>query len=298
MKRVWLIYALLTMALWGLWGALSGLTAMSGFPETLVYCIWALVMIIPTMIVLGKSGWKIDTDSKSILHGLTIGLLGAGGQMLLFYVLTIGPAYLIFPVISVSPLVTITLAIVLLNERTSWLGVLGIILAMIALPLFDLQLGNSTNGSLGSWLPLSIVIMACWGLQAFFMKLANVNTSAESIFFYMTVSGILLIPVALFMTDFSADISWSIGSVSTIAAVQILNAVGALLLVFAFRSGKAIVVSPLVNAGAPLVTAVISLAIAQTLPPTLKMTGILLATIAAVLLAIAPENKSQNTEIK
>ena len=38
-----------------------------------------------------------------------------------------------------------------------------------------------------------------------------------------------------------------------------LNAIGALTLVYAFRYGKAIVVAPLTNAGAPLVTAVISL---------------------------------------
>ena len=36
--------------------------------------------------------------------------------------------------------------------------------------------------------------------------------------------------------------------------IQILNAVGALTLVYAFRYGKAIVVSPLINAGAPLLT--------------------------------------------
>ena len=34
-----------------------------------------------------------------------------------------------------------------------------------------------------------------------------------------------------------------------------LNAIGALTLVFAFRYGKAIIVSPLINAGAPLLTA-------------------------------------------
>jgi len=38
----------------------------------------------------------------------------------------------------------------------------------------------------------------------------------------------------------------------------------ALLLVYAFRYGKAIVVSPLVNAGAPLLTALIALGVAGT----------------------------------
>ena len=43
------------------------------------------------------------------------------------------------------------------------------------------------------------------------------------------------------------------------AGIQILNAIGALTLVYAFRYGKAMVVAPLTNAGAPLVTAVLAL---------------------------------------
>ena len=61
---------------------------------------------------------------------MTIGLLGAGGQMLLFKALTIGPAYFIFPIISLSPAITIAMSFVLLRERTGKLGALGIVLAL------------------------------------------------------------------------------------------------------------------------------------------------------------------------
>ncbi len=47
--------------------------------------------------------------------------------------------------------------------------------------------------------------------------------------------------------------------------------------------------SPLTNAGAPLMTAVISLIVIGTLPGPLKLVGLVLASIAAVLLALAPE---------
>ena len=53
------------------------------------------------------------------------------------------------------------------------------------------------------------------------------------------------------MTDFSQPINYGRGGPWLAAATQILNAVGALTLVYAFRYGKAIVVSPLTNAGAP-----------------------------------------------
>jgi drug/metabolite transporter (DMT)-like permease len=111
---------------------------------------------------------------------------------------------------------------------------------------------------------------------------------AESIFFYMTVWSLLLIPVALAMTDFSVPINWGLDGPYLAAITQILNSVGALTLVYAFRYGKAIVVSPLTNAGAPLITAVISILLLGTVPTTTKIVGVALALVAAVFLAIEP----------
>src|SRR5277367_2641503 len=121
------------------------------------------------------------------------------------------------------------------------------------------------------------------------MKLANATMDAESIFFYMTVWGLLLIPVALGMTDFSAPINMGMEGPYLSAATQILNSIGALTLVYAFRYGKAIVVSPLTNAGAPLITAVLSILLLGTTPTATKLAGIALALVAAVFLAIEPE---------
>ncbi|TFW13967.1 EamA family transporter [Brevundimonas intermedia] len=286
-SRRWLLFAFLTVGLWGVWGAFAGISAQRGFPETLVYCVWAVTMILPAVVVMQREKWKLDRDPKSILFGLLIGLTGAGGQMILFYAVTTGPAYLIFPIISLSPLITILLSLLLLKERTSRLGALGVALALVALPLFDFspQGFSFTQGS--TWFPLALIIMACWGVQAYFMKLANNHMSAESIFFYMMLSGLLLTPAALAMTDFSRPINWGWDGPWLAAVIQMLNAVGALFLVYAFRHGKAIVVSPLTNAGGPLVTAVISLLIVGVMPGELKMVGLALAFIAAALLATA-----------
>ena len=208
--------------------------------------------------------------------------------MVLFYAVTTGPAYLIFPIISLSPLITILMSLVLLKERTSRLGALGAVLALIALPLFDFSPQGFSFAQGGTWFPLALIIMACWGVQAYFMKLANNRMSAESIFFYMMLSGLVLIPVALAMTDFSKPINWGADGPWLAAGIQILNAIGALAVVYAFRHGKAIVVAPLTNAGAPLVTAVIALLIAGVVPGDLKMIGLALAFVAAALLASAP----------
>jgi drug/metabolite transporter (DMT)-like permease len=121
------------------------------------------------------------------------------------------------------------------------------------------------------------------------MKLANDPVSAESIFFYMMVGGLVLAPVAWAWTDFSQPVNTGWDGPWMTAGIQLLNAVGALTLVYAFRYGKAIVVAPLTNAGAPLVTAVLALVFAGAVPGPLKILGLALALVASLLLVIEPE---------
>ncbi|WP_369934117.1 EamA family transporter [Xanthomonas tesorieronis] len=287
-RRPWLMFALTTVVLWGLWGALSPLSAAHGFPDTLVYCVWALTMLPPALYLLWRNGWQLERSPRAIGYGLTIGLLGAGGQMLLFHTLTIGPAYFVFPIISLSPVVTIALSFLLLRERTGWQGTLGIVLALLALPLLDLSFGRGSGGGLG-WFLQSLLIMLAWGVQAYFMKLANDSVRAESIFAYMTLGAVLLAPVALAMTDWRQPVNTGLDGPWMTAAIQLLNAVGAVTLVYAFRHGKAIVVAPLSNAGAPLVTAALALLFAGVVPGPLKAVGLVLALIASLLLVLEPE---------
>ncbi len=291
-RHAGLVYALVTTVFWGVWGAFAGAPSQHGFPETLIYVVWAITMVPPALYALARSGWRLPTDAKSVFLGALIGLTGAGGQMLLFHAVHTGPTYLIFPLIALSPVVTIVLSLLWLKERTTWLGTVGIVLAVLALPLFDYVPGRGLGGHGVAWFFYSIVILAAWGVQAFFIKLANRSMSAEGIFFYMALMGVALIPVALAMTDFARPINYGWSGPYLAAATQILNSLGALTLVYAFRYGKALVVSPLTNAGAPLITAILSLALLGIVPNTLKVVGIALAFGAAALLAIEPEGNA------
>ena len=287
-RRTWVGCSLTTVVLWGVWGALSGLSAEHGFPDTLVYGVWALTMIPPAAFVLWLGGWKLDRTPRAVVYGLLIGLLGAGGQMLLFHTLTVGPAYFVFPIISLSPVVTIALSFALMRERTGRAGTLGIALALVSLPLLNLSEGSVGGAGVG-WFLQSLLIMLAWGVQAYLMKLANEHVGADSIFFYMTVGALLLVPVAWAMTDFGRPINLGLDGPWMAAAIQILNAIGALTLVLAFRYGKAIVVAPLTNAGAPLITAALAMLLAGVVPGPLKMLGLLLALAASLLLVLQPE---------
>ena len=288
MESSWLKFALLTAIAWGIWGAFTAVPSEHGFPDTLTYVVWALTMILPAIWALRRAGTGLQRDRRSVALGLAVGLLGAGGQMLLFRAVTLGPTYLVFPIVSLSPVITILLSFALLRERTGKLGIAGIVLAVLSLPLFDYSPEPGAH-RYGTWFLLALAVMLAWGLQAYFIKLANATMTAESIFTYMMLTGLLFIPVAFVLTDFSKPVNLGFAGPWLAASIQILNAVGALLLVYAFRHGKAIVVSPLVNAGAPLLTALISLAVAGTLPGPYKLAGVGLALGGALLLSLQPE---------
>jgi uncharacterized membrane protein len=243
-------------------------------------------MIPVSLFVLWRNKWKIDFGLRAVLYGSAVGFSGAAGQLILFWVLTRGPAYIIFPIICLSPAVTILLSATLLRERARRIATVGIVLSMPAILLLALQEPDSSPVHGYLWLVLSILIFLLWGAQAYFMKSSAHCVSSENLFFYMTVTGLLLSPVALWMTDFSAPINWGIKGAPLTALIQSLNAWGCLLFVLAVRFGKAIIVVPMVNGLFPVVTIVLSLLLYHTLPTGLNLIGILLALTAIVLMAL------------
>jgi len=275
-KNTWLLYALVTMVTWGIWGAFSDQTTL---PKTLVYVVWALSMIPCALVALANIKFKLDVRRKPALLSMGVGLLGAGGQLVLFLALDYAPAYLVMPMISVAPIVTVLLSTIFLKERVSKLGVLGIALAFVALICFALP--DNTDGAVKSWVWIiyASVVFICWGVQAFVMKLANNSTpDAESVFVYMALSAVVLIPVALLMGKNEPSLcSFGWGEPLKVFGVQILNAIGAFTLVYANRYGKAMIVAPLADACAPVIMCVISLILYSAVPTVPQIIGMVAA---------------------
>jgi len=284
-KSPWLLYAFITTLFFGLWGALISEPEKAGFPETLIYVVWSLTMIVPAMFALRHVKWKLDTDKKSILYGSIIGFTGAGGQLILFTgAIEHGPAYLIFPIISLSPVITILLSVIFLREGASKRGWVGIALALLAIPFLSYQSSSGTSSDY-LWLIYALLVFLAWGIQAYFIRFANKIMKAESIFFYMMITGLLLSPIALLMTDFSVEINWGFKGPYLAFLIQILNAIGALTIVYAFRYGKAIIVSPLTNAVAPVLTVIISLILYHVFPHYIILIGMGIAVVSTTILA-------------
>jgi drug/metabolite transporter (DMT)-like permease len=284
-KHPWLLFALITTITWGVWGALIEIPEKAGFPATLGYIVWSLTMLPCALIGLHIIKWKLDYDWKSIMYGVIIGILGAGGQLCLFHALEKGPAYMVFPIISLSPMVTVILSILLLKETTSKRHWIGIFIALAAILLMSYQEPEQRDANGFIWFILAILVFLAWGTQAFFMKLANNKMKAESIFFYMMVTGIILSPIAYFMTDFNQEINWGFKGLSLNIIIMTFNSIGALTLVYAIRYGKVIIVAPLTNAVAPLITILLSLMIYSVIPNPIIIAGMLIAMVSVYLIA-------------
>ncbi len=266
-KHNWLLYALVTMITWGIWMTFSDPTLgelylgiPADFPSEMVYVVWALSMIPCALFALFKINWKLDVRPKSAALSMGVGLLGAGGQLVLFLALKYAPSYLVMPMISVAPIVTVLLSATFLKEKVSRLGILGIVLAFVAIICFAIP--SDTDGTVTSWIwiLLAAIVFICWGIQAFVMKLANNHTpDAESVFVYMAIAAVVLIPVAFLLKSPSELAAYGWGAPTKVFFVQILNAIGALTLVYANRYGKAMVIAPLADACSPVICCLLSI---------------------------------------
>ena len=285
-SNIWLVYAIITTLFWGVWGAFIEAPEKRGFPATLGYVVWSLTMIPCAVVALALVGWELETDPRSVLLGCTAGLLGAAGQLVLFQTLRKGPAYLVFPVVALSPVVSVALSVLLLGETASARAWAGIVLALVAIPLLAYQPPDRSSPVKGYlWLAMAIGVMFAWGIQAIVLRFANQTVSSEGIFFYMMATGVALAPVAILMTDFKQDINWGLSGPWLAAGIQVLNSVGALMMVYAFRYGKVIIVSPMINALAPVITIVLSLLLYRVIPNKVVTAGMMLAAAAFYLLS-------------
>lgn len=280
----WLLFAIFTTVSWGIWGAFIEIPEKAGFPATLGYIVWALTMVPCALAALHVIGWRFERDARSLVLGSLVGLLGAGGQLLLFEALRTGPAFIVFPVVALYPVLTIVLSVLVLHERASVRHWSGILLALPAIALLSYVAPGDAIVKGYTWLPLATLVFIMWGIQAFVMKFATRTTSAEGIFFYMMATAVALVPFAAWMTDFGQPINWGFRGPYLAALVQVLNSAGALSLVYAMRHGKAIIVAPLTSLS-PVITVVLSLAVYSRVPPVYQVAGIVFATFAIYLMA-------------
>ncbi|MFB3923363.1 MAG: EamA family transporter [Terriglobia bacterium] len=135
----WLVFSLLTILLWGVWGATSKAVAddITAYMNQVLFTLG----LIPLMLLVLRSPRLSGGNNRKrgIFYAFITGILGGTGNIAFFKSLTMGgQASVVVPMTALSPLVTVLMALVILRERLSASQKVGLVLALAAIYLLSL----------------------------------------------------------------------------------------------------------------------------------------------------------------
>jgi transporter family protein len=135
----WLGFSLLTILLWGVWGAISKVVSDEINPYT-NQVLFTLGLIPLVLLVLPSRRLAGGVNRRrGIFYAFITGILGGTGNIAFFKSLTAGgAAAIVVPLTAMSPLVTVLMALVLLREGLSTSQKAGLALALVAIYLLSL----------------------------------------------------------------------------------------------------------------------------------------------------------------
>lgn len=134
----WLFYSLVTVVVWGAWGATSKV-ASNGIDANTNQVFFTLGLIPLLLFVLRSPRIRGGHQRRiGIAWAFFTGILGGVGNIAFFHALAIGgKASIVVPATALFPLVTVALAVTFLRERISTQQWFGLGLAFIAIYLLS-----------------------------------------------------------------------------------------------------------------------------------------------------------------
>jgi transporter family protein len=136
----WLALSLLTIVLWGVWGATSKIVSndIDAYMNQILFTIGLMPLI---LLVLRSRRLAGGNDRKrGIFYAFITGILGGTGNIAFFKSLTLGgQASVVVPMTAMSPLVTVLMALALLREKLSMSQKIGLGIAFVAIYLLSLE---------------------------------------------------------------------------------------------------------------------------------------------------------------
>lgn len=135
----WLAYSLLTIVVWGAWGALSKVASADVDTNTnQIFFTVGLVPLIAIVLVKSKTLKSGQDRRAGMAWAFLTGILGGTGNLAFFQALVIGgKASIVIPATGLFPLVTVLLAAIFLHERLGNPQKIGVAAALAAIYLLS-----------------------------------------------------------------------------------------------------------------------------------------------------------------
>jgi transporter family protein len=136
----WLALSLLTILLWGVWGATS--KAVSNHIDAYMNQVLFTMGLVPLMLLVLRSRRLAGGNDRKrgIFYAFITGILGGTGNIAFFKSLTVGgQASVVVPMTAMSPLVTVLMALAVLREKLSRSQKIGLGVAFVAIYLLSIE---------------------------------------------------------------------------------------------------------------------------------------------------------------
>ncbi len=135
---MWLMYAMLSIVLWGLWGFAVKL-ATKYMHWYHLYVLSHLVAFLLSSFIVFKEAKAFLSMGKFALYGIVAGLFGTLGYIFFMLALREGRVSIVVPLTAVYPAITFLLGIFLLKENVEPHNVLGVFLAILGAVLISIS---------------------------------------------------------------------------------------------------------------------------------------------------------------
>jgi uncharacterized membrane protein len=135
----WLVFSAIALVLWGGTGVTQKLsTNRISSERSFLWFAWAMVAISAVVLALAHVQWKLN--QMTVVFAVAGGVLNGLGALTSFRALESGgKASVVISLISLYPLLTIVLAVLLLHEHMTLTQAAGAILAILAAILLSLE---------------------------------------------------------------------------------------------------------------------------------------------------------------
>jgi uncharacterized membrane protein len=228
------------------------------------------------------------------LAAFGVGLTASVGNLALLLSLRNGAeASIVFPLTGLFPLVTIFLAMLVLRERMNWIQGVGVVVALVAIYLFNRPADGGAAASaseslMSKWMAYAIVALVLWGVAAVLQKVATkyISTELSTVLFALAFIPVAVVLWWLGNAGKIEPISWHISGKAWGIAIAFgaLIGIGGLALFAAYRDGKASIVTALYSLY-PALTVLLAVPIFHEKIAGMTWAAIVLALVAAVMLS-------------
>ncbi|WP_448579429.1 EamA family transporter [Thermosphaera sp.] len=136
--QAWLIYSIISLLLWGVWGVI--LKYSNNFYNTVTTYYLSTIGSFATATILTLT-MKNDFNTNPLRHihfPLIAGFFGTLGYWFMVKALEQGKASIVITITAVYPVITLALSILILYEKLTLTQVIGIVLAVLGIVLMSI----------------------------------------------------------------------------------------------------------------------------------------------------------------